>query len=48
MFAPLPHFENFGRVHIPNEIHVVHLIVDPQFYSTKFSMNIAHNTLQSI
>ncbi len=28
--------------------YVVHLIVDPQFYSTKFNMNIVHNTLQSI
>jgi hypothetical protein len=49
MFAPsLPHFEIFGRVIMPNEIHVVHLIVDPQFYSTKFNMNIVHKTLQNI
>ncbi len=49
MFAPsLPHFEFFGRTIVPNEIHVVHLIVDLQFYSIKFNMNIVHNTLQSI
>jgi hypothetical protein len=43
MFAPsLPHFEIFGRVIMPSEIHVVHLIVDPQFYYTKFNMNIVH------
>jgi hypothetical protein len=39
------HFEIFGRVIMPNEIHVVHCIVDPKFYSTKFNMNIVHNTL---
>jgi hypothetical protein len=46
MFAPsLPHFEIFGRINMPNKIHVVHLIVDPNFYYTKFNMNIVHNTL---
>jgi len=46
IFAPsLPHFENFGRVIMPNEIHVVHFIVDPKFYYTKINMNIVHNNL---
>jgi hypothetical protein len=31
---------------MPNEIRVVHLIVDPQLYSTKFNMNIVHITPQ--
>ncbi len=44
-FAPfLPHLRIFGKILMPNEIHVVHLIVDPQLYSTKFNMNIVHIT----
>jgi hypothetical protein len=44
-FVPfLPHLRIFGRVLMLSEIHVGHLIVDPQIYSTKFNMNIVHIT----